>query len=61
MTDYRELLPLDNSALSRVDPLLMNLLGTKSIPALAHFDIEAYQQRANQWGESIREMLPEAE
>lgn len=61
VTDYRELLALDNSALARVDPLLMNLLVAKGIPALAHLDIQAYQRRANYWGEQIRLRLPHIE
>jgi hypothetical protein len=61
VTDYRELLALDNGALSHVDPLLVNLLVAKSIPALSHLNIQAYQRRANYWGEQIRARLPNLE
>lgn len=61
MTDYRELLALDNPSLARVDPLVRNLLVAKSIPALAHLDILNYQRRADEWAAAIRDRLPAAE
>lgn len=61
MTDYREMLPLENAAIARVDPVVRNLLVAKSIPALAHLDIAHYQSQADGWADSIRAWLPSAE
>jgi hypothetical protein len=61
MTDYREMLPLDNPALARVDPLVRNLLVARSIPALANLDVPRYQATADGWAEGVRSWLPRAD
>src|SRR5207248_1662207 len=61
MTDYRQLLALSNEQLGRVDPLLMNLLVAKSIPALTDLDIPRYQHQRDLWFEEVQQRLPAAE
>lgn len=61
MKDYRELLARPDEALSRFDPLVMNLLVAKSIPSLANLDIPRYLRQADQWAEDVSQRLPVAE
>lgn len=61
LTDYRQLLAMDDPELGRVDPVVRNLLVAKSIPALAHLDVPRYQRTTDGWADGIRRWLPEAE
>lgn len=61
VTDYREMLALDNPALARVDPLVRNLLVAKSIPALSHLDIPHHQRRCDEWSDALRQRLAAVE
>ena len=61
MADYLHLLALSEAELSRVDPVEMNLLVAKSIPALAGLDIPHYQRLADEWTDAVRGRLPSAE
>src|SRR5258707_769586 len=61
MTNYREMLALDNGNLPNDDPLVRNLLLAKSIPALANLDIPRYQNQADAWAAAIRLRLPRDE
>ncbi len=54
-------LACSDAELARTDPLVMNLLVAKSIPALADVDIPRYQRQADQWAEEVRWRLPSAE
>jgi hypothetical protein len=54
-------LGLPDDEFLRVDPVAMNLLVAKSIPALADLDIPRYKRLADQWAAAIRERLPGAE
>ena len=48
---------LPNEKLKTVDPLVMNLLVAKGIPALADLDIERYAKLADRWADDIRQRL----
>jgi hypothetical protein len=48
---------MDDEPLARVDPLRMNLLVARGIPALAHLDSASYQRTADQWADDIRRCL----
>jgi hypothetical protein len=61
MQDYRQLLACSNEELTRVDPLVINLLVAKRIPGLSDLDIPRYQRMADQWAEDVRQRLPKAE
>ena len=61
MADYLRLLGLPDDEFLRVDPVEMNLLVAKSIPALAGLDIPRYQRLADEWADAVRERLPAAE
>jgi hypothetical protein len=47
-----------NDYLSGVDPLEMNLLVARGLPAFADLEIERYQRQADQWAEDLRQRLP---
>ena len=53
----RDLLALSDEELSRTDPLEMNLLVAKEIPALADLQVAAYQRRADAWAEGLRRYI----
>jgi hypothetical protein len=61
VNNFRQLLACSDEELSRVDPLVMNLLVAKSIPSLANLDIPRYQRQADQWADEVRQRLPAAE
>lgn len=61
MTDYRVLLAGSDEQLARVDPLVMNLLVAKGIPALADLDIPRYQRRADAMTDAFRAWLATTE
>lgn len=58
---YYDYLPMTDDALARVDPVEMNLLVAKSIPALSDLDIPLYQAHADAWAEGVRARLPDAD
>ena len=57
MQNYRDLIDAPNDELATVDPLVMNLLVAKELPALAHIDIDSYRSQADLWAEQIRRRL----
>jgi Transglutaminase-like superfamily len=57
----RQLLALSNLELARFDPLAMNLLVAKEIPALAHLDIPRYQRQADEWAIGVQQLLRRVE
>jgi hypothetical protein len=59
--NYYEFLALSDPELTRIDPVLMNLLVARSIPALAGLDIARYQALADGWADGVRQRLPHAE
>src|SRR5262245_52613475 len=52
---------LSNTDLSRVDPLAMNLLVARELPALAALDITLYQGMADRWAREVKRRLPAEE
>ncbi len=57
----RRLLGYTNDELKLIDPLVMNLLIAKGIPALANVSIFAYEQKLFVWADEIRRGLHDAE
>ena len=57
----RSLLGYGNDELKLIDPLLMNLLVAKGIPALAKINIFSYEQKIDEWANGIRRGLRDAE
>jgi hypothetical protein len=57
----RQLLALTDEDLARVDPLEMNLLVAKGIPALAHLDIAPYRALLDEAANVLRRELPGAD
>lgn len=54
-----QLLAMEPSELAAVDPLVMNLIVAKGIPALAHIEIRCYQDIVNGWATDFaRRCLP---
>jgi hypothetical protein len=51
------LVSLPNEKLRNVDPLVMNLVVAKGIPAFANLDIERYVRLRDRWVEDIRQRL----
>jgi hypothetical protein len=58
---WQELMWRSDGELASVDPLEMNLLVAKGIPALPQLDIADYQHRADRWAGEVRRCLPPAE
>jgi hypothetical protein len=54
---FGDLLAMNDEQLAGVDPLEMNLLVAKGIPALAHLDIGHYQALADLWARRIRQLI----
>jgi hypothetical protein len=44
--------------LAGVDPLVMNLVVARGVPALADLDVPCYRVEADSWAEQIRDRLP---
>jgi hypothetical protein len=57
----RRLLGYNNDELKLVDPLAMNLLIAKGIPALAKLNIFPYEQKIIEWANGIKRGLRDAE
>lgn len=55
------LLAMTDEELARVDPLEMNLLVAKGIPALTHLDIPSYQRLADDWAAGIQRLITNVE
>jgi hypothetical protein len=51
-------LSFSNEELSNFDPLVMNLIVAKGIPALADLDIRYYVNLADEWGNDLRARIP---
>lgn len=49
----RRLLPMPNEELGRVDPVVMNLVVAKGLPALAGLDIGRYVRLADEWAADL--------
>jgi hypothetical protein len=56
-----QLLSLPNEELGKVDPVVMNLVVAKGIPALANLDIDHYIRLADQWAADFRTQMPAME
>ena len=56
-----ELLSLSNDELGNVDPVVMNLVVAKGVPALADADIGHYVQLADKWAAEINHNIPAAD
>ncbi len=56
-----QLLCLSNHELATVDPVVMNLVVAKGIPALADLDIGHYVRLADQWADDLRNRMPALE
>jgi hypothetical protein len=61
MVSWQELLWWSDGELAQVDPLELNLLVAKGIPALGQLGVADYQGRADRWAEEVRRCLPGAE
>jgi hypothetical protein len=57
MDRYQELLALDDDSFRRVDPLAMNLLVAKSIPALNHLDVARFVVIRDEWAAGFTHYL----
>lgn len=53
-----QLLSLSNEELGSVDPVVMNLVVAKGVPALADLDIGHYVQLADRWAGEIEQSIP---
>jgi hypothetical protein len=51
------LLALGDEGLAETDPLEMNLLLARGVPALAHLDIPSYQETADGWAVGVRQFI----
>jgi hypothetical protein len=56
-----QLLSLPNEDIGRVDPVVINLVVAKGIPALAELDIGRYVLMADEWAQDIRARMPAME
>lgn len=61
ISHLQQLSRLDDDEFAQIDPLLMNLVVAKGIPALAHLDIVAYQRLADQWAAEVGRCAAEDE
>ena len=53
-----QLLALSNDELSKIDPVVMNLVVAKGIPSLANLDIDQYVLLADRWADDLRRRMP---
>jgi hypothetical protein len=56
-----DLLAMSNAELARVDPVVMNLLVAKGLPALADLDITSYVRLRDRWASEVARRLPSDE
>ena len=56
-----QFLSLSNEELGKVNPVVMNLVVAKGIPALADLDISRYVQLSNEWADDLRARMPALE
>ena len=56
-----QLLALSNDELGKVDPVVMNLVVAKGIPALSDLDIGRYVRMADAWAADLRGRMPALE
>jgi hypothetical protein len=61
MEHWKNLLSLPGAELAQTDPLVMNLLVAKGLPALADLDIDPYRRLADRWASDVRARLPSYE
>jgi len=54
-------LALSSEELDRVDPVVMNLVVAKGIPALAELDVNRYVRLADEWADDLRARMPSLE
>jgi hypothetical protein len=52
--NVEQFLALSDEELSRIDPVVMNLVVAKGIPALAGLDIGRYVRLADEWAADLR-------
>ena len=57
----RSFLGMEDDELAVVDPVVMNLVVAKGIPALANIDIERYVAMADGWAADLRRNLAQAD
>jgi hypothetical protein len=58
---WQELISRSDTELAKLDPLVMNLLVAKGIPAQADLAVAGYQQQADCWAAEVQRCLPWAE
>ena len=61
MLDVEQLVHRSNSQLAVIDPLEMNLIVAKGIPAFSHLNIAEYKAQANYWAADVASLLCEKE
>jgi hypothetical protein len=55
---WNELVCLPVDQLAQTDPVALNLEVARGIPALAHLQVAAYQERVDRWADDFRSRLP---